>query len=605
MNEPACGVTILKTSCVRLLLVVIALSMTELTAVHSAQEPATEGAESKKHLLSFERIPLTETYYSEGAAAGDLNRDGHMDIVYGPYWFAGPEHTERAEIYPVVAQPTERYADHFFAWVHDFDDDGWQDVFVVGFPGTPAFVYENPGEDGFDDHWAKHEVIDWVSNESPYFGDLLGDGRPELVCTRDGFFGFATIDWEKPFAAWKFHPISEQIASPRFGHGLGVGDVNDDGRQDIIHAAGWFEQPEDGALENRWVQRDAAFTNAYGGAEMHAYDVDGDGDSDIITSLAAHEFGLAWFEKSQTEDGYEFEQHLIMGATPAENRYGVVFSELHSVNLQDMDGDGLKDIVTGKTYWSHHRQSPLWNAGAVVYYFRLVREDSGIDWVPHRLDDQAGIGRQLGVFDVNQDDLPDIVVGGMKGCHVLVQNRKEVDSATWQDAQPQPIEVNKRRIDRGELPEIDEQSKQVANAVEAETMNVAAVSRGNVRPQDMSGFGAASWSGQQQLFWTGGEVGSELELDFDVGEPGRYEVFAILSSAMDYGRVQLSLNGESVGPELDLFSYPDVKTTGLVSLGKHDLNETDQRLTIKIVGSHPSAVPALMVGIDCLQLIKQ
>ena len=36
--------------------------------------------------------------------------------------------------------------------------NGWNDVLVVGFPGTPAFVYENPA--GKDQHWKKHEIFD-------------------------------------------------------------------------------------------------------------------------------------------------------------------------------------------------------------------------------------------------------------------------------------------------------------------------------------------------------------------------------------------------------------------------------------------------------------
>ena len=146
---------------------------------------------------------------------------------------------------------------------------------------------------------------------------------------------------------------------------------------------------------------------------MYAYDVDGDGDNDVITSLAAHEFGLAWHEQLSGDGEPRFRQHLIMGSTPEENRYGLVFSELHSVNLADMDGDGLKDIVTGKTYWSHHTQSPMWDAGAVVYWFKLSRDKTGVNWIPYRADDQSGIGRQVVVGDLNADQLPDIVVGGM------------------------------------------------------------------------------------------------------------------------------------------------------------------------------------------------
>ena len=394
---------------------------------------AARGDEYTLH--DFKRVQLTDVYYSEGAGAGDMDSDGVMDVVHGPYWFRGPEYQTKREIYPAKAQPRQAYADNFFSWVYDFNGDGRNDVLVVGFPGTPAYVYENPGADHHDSHWPKHEVFDWVSNEAPQFVQLTGDGRPELVCTRDGRFGFVTINAEHPFGAWQFTAISGDVAAKRFGHGLGVGDVDGDGRLDVLAQNGWYRQPESLDGDLLWEFHPVEFARA-GGAEMYAYDVDGDGDNDVITSLAAHEFGLAWYEQLRDGDQMVFRPHLIMGDRPEQNRYGLVFSELHSVALADVDGDGLKDIVTGKTYWSHHTQSPMWDAGAVVYWFRLVRGDDGVDWVPYLADAEAGIGRQVNVTDVNGDDLPDIVVGGMKGAHALIHTRRNVDRAEWLEGQP-------------------------------------------------------------------------------------------------------------------------------------------------------------------------
>ena len=255
---------------------------------------ATHADEFELH--QFETIQLTDTYYSEGANYGDVNRDGVVDIVHGPYWFQGPDYEIKYEIYPPKAQPRQKYADNFFSWIYDFDGDGWNDVFVVGFPGTPAYVYQNPADPGFDGHWAKREVLDWVSNESPQLLNLVGDERPELVCTRDGYFGYATVDWEHPEKQWSFHSVSEQVAPKRFGHALGIGDVNGDGRMDILTKDGWFAQPDSLNGDPQWNFNPVAFAAA-GGAEMYAYDVDGDGDNDVITSLAAHDFGLAWYEQ--------------------------------------------------------------------------------------------------------------------------------------------------------------------------------------------------------------------------------------------------------------------------------------------------------------------
>jgi len=560
-------------------------------------------------LHKFQRQQLTDVYFSEGANAGDLNRDGHADVVYGPYWFEGPKFTVKHEIYPPKPQNREGYADNFFSWIYDFNGDGWNDVFVVGFPGKPGYVYQNPK--GAAKHWPKHQVFDSVCNESPHLTNLVGDERPELVCTYNGSFGFATIDWKNPLGTWTFHSISKRPAPKPFGHGLGVGDVDGDGRLDIITVSGWFQQPKDNPEDTRWAFHEAQLSNAYGGAEMHAYDVDGDGDNDIITSLAAHDYGLAWYEQDRSGPVPVFRQHLIMGTTKNQSRYGVLFTEPHSVALADMDGDGLKDIVTGRTFYSHHKQSPMWDAGAVVYWFKLARTPpspptkggaGGVDWIPHQIDGVSGIGRQLSIVDVNGDKLPDVVVGGMVGSHVLVQTRQKVEKAASEAAQPKALTPLLRPQRRGLATALTKATGRVADALEAEDLKVTKTSAGKTLAQEMKAFPKDIWSGGKQLFWTGANPGARLELTLDAPKTADYAVEAAFTMARDYGIVQVHLDDERLGGPIDLYNFPDVISTGALSLGSRKLDAGPHRLTVEFTGVNVATPKADKIGIDYLRL---
>ena len=407
---------------------------------------AAERSFAQDHVLhQFERQQLTDIYLSEGANFGDINRDGKLDAIHGPNWWQGPEFKIRREIFEPKPQNRDGYSTNFFTWVYDFTGDGWNDLVSVGLPGSAAVLYSNPGEGKVLDeknHWKTQKVHDGIGNESPQFLNLIGDKQPELVCNHNGKFGFITFDVKKPEEPWAWHAISEHVGEYPFGHGLGVGDVNGDGRADVIWKGGWYEQPKSLDGDPLWTAHKFQFAGP-GGADMFAYDVDGDGDNDIITSLAAHTFGLAWYEQVKVEKPPEggttnitFKKHLIVGDKPEDNPYGVLFTEPHAVELHDMDGDGLKDIVTGKTYWSHHRQSPMWDAGAVVYWFKLSRTKDGIDWIPYMADDVSGIGRQLNIADVDGDKLPEIIAGGMVGAHVLRHRAKKVSKEEWLEAQP-------------------------------------------------------------------------------------------------------------------------------------------------------------------------
>jgi hypothetical protein len=386
---------------------------------------ATAGAAEPS---AFRKIVLTDEFHAEAAASGDIDNDGRTDVVYGPFWYAGPDFRTRHPIYPAKAFDPHGYSDNFMTAVADIDADGWRDVVVNEWPGKAVHWFRNPGQEGLaaETAWAKHLAHPTVDNESPAFADITGDGRPELVFHTGGVLGYATPNPAAAAERWTFHPCSEPEQWGQYQHGLGVGDVDGDGRCDLLMVGGWWRQPAAGAA--RWAKQPQTF-GTQGGAQIHAYDVDGDGDQDVITSLYGHGYGLSWYEHVRREGGIEFVEHPILPAVAAESLDGVQFSQLHAVALADIDGDGLQDVVTGKRYWAHGPQGDPDPAGApVLYWFRLQRlgdprgkSAASVRYVPHRIDDASGVGTQIAVGDLDGDGRPDVAVGNKRGGCVFLQ----------------------------------------------------------------------------------------------------------------------------------------------------------------------------------------
>ena len=427
------------------------------------------GLAADRTLHTFTKLQLTPEFWAEGAHVADFNRDGKLDVAYGPFWFAGPDFKTKHEYRPATnsftlksADGAEKaipgyegglgtknaYSDCFFMWTADFNGDRWTDILIVGIPGEQGYWFENP--QGKAGHWTRHLALDIVDNESPEFTDLVGDSKPELVCNSKGFFGYAQPDPANPAAAWKFRPVTPNKNYHRFNHGLGIGDVNGDGRKDLLESNGWWEQPASLAGDPEWAFHAFTFCPAdpgvpVGGAQLFAYDVNGDGLNDVITCLASHGYGLAWYEQTREGGQISFKQHVFMNKQPADNRYGVKFTQPHALDLVDMDGDGLKDLVTGKRFWAHGPDGdPEPKAEAVVYWFQLVRGAGGsVDWVPHLVDRDSGVGTQVLAMDINGDKLPDIVSGNKKGAHVFLHQARKVSQAEWGAAQPKPLAVVK------------------------------------------------------------------------------------------------------------------------------------------------------------------
>jgi hypothetical protein len=367
----------------------------------------------------FRMQQLNDFFYSWGATAGDVNHDGIPDVVAGPFYFLGPDYTERREFTTARSySPSNNFPEGHNYFAYDFTGDGWADIICVY--SRPIYLFVNPK--GEPRRWDRYNVVPNATSELEVFRDIDGDGKPEILFAGpNATLAYAKPDPANPTGLWKVHNISEPgLGGP---HGMGVGDINGDGRMDVVNSRGWWEQPASGAAEGLWKFHPAQFGN--GGAEMGVYDVNGDGLNDVVTVMAAHGWGISWFEQKRDKQGnITFVRHDIMGDLSTKNAGGVAFSEAHGAAFADMDGDGVPDLIVGKRLYSHLEShlDPDPYGPAVLYWYRTVRNpkaEGGAEFVPELIHNRSGVGSQFVVTDLNGDGAPDIVTSNVKGTFIF------------------------------------------------------------------------------------------------------------------------------------------------------------------------------------------
>ncbi len=388
--------------------------------------------------ISWKKTVLDKQFHSEGVAIADVNKDGKIDVLVGEFWYEAPDWKRHEMQKPGdYGDGLKGYSKVFACWAEDLNADGFPDLIVIDFPGMPCYWLENPkGKSATDDgkplHWKRHIIWHSACNETPLYTDLLGTGKKVLIMGfqpegkkqegNEGQMAYFTPNTKDPNALWDMHPISEpavngkgQPGTNRFSHGLGVGDLNGDKKLDVITIGGWWEQPEKADGKTAWKFHASSINDAC--ADMFAFDVDGDGKADVL-STSAHKFGIWWNKnRAVSKEGHiTFEKHEI---------FKDLISETHAAHFQDIDGDGMPDLITGKRKYSHGLGEPGSDKNATIYWLKVTRDKDGMaKFSPQVVDDDSGIGTQFVVADINGDGLLDVITSNKKGVHVIIQQRK-------------------------------------------------------------------------------------------------------------------------------------------------------------------------------------
>ncbi|MBI4165446.1 MAG: VCBS repeat-containing protein [Acidobacteria bacterium] len=350
----------------------------------------------------------------EAVTVADLNGDGRLDIISGDNWFEQMPRTYGKTIEWTrhkfrSLEYTDGYFEDLSDLAIDINGDSLLDVVTASYWANPLSWWENPGKE--NKPWVEHTITKGSPVEFAFLVDLLNTGKPLTLLPQFGDSNFP-LTWYELFGqgGWVAHE-----ASPRsYGHGIGAGDVNGDGRTDIITPRGWLEAPADPR------QGDWPFHPEFNLGDtgfIYPLDANGDGLADLVTSLG-HDYGIFWMEQKRSAAGLRYwEEHMIDKS----------WSQAHALTLADLTGDGRPEIITGKRYYAHETD-PGANEPLGVYWYEQFQGGGRIQWRRHIIDysTRAGGGMQIPVVDIDGDGDLDIVVAGKSGLFLfdnLTKNR--------------------------------------------------------------------------------------------------------------------------------------------------------------------------------------
>ena len=389
------------------------------------------------------------TFRSEACGVGDFNGDGKLDIAAGPYLYLAPD-WQAVRIRTLdgsVGEDGKGYYDDFMNLPLDVNKDGKPDIVAGGWFSQTSFWFENTlGKEG---QWPVHVIEKLGNHETGTLEDVDGDGKALEYVPQSQKTVWYEVGKD---AAGAPGMVSHMVSDKGLELGAGAGDLNGDGRPDIIRPNAWFEAPAD-IRTGAWKEHPIALGGKDGKVDhtsnIIVFDMNKDGLNDILVSTA-HNFGIFWYEQQRGADGVvAWKQHIIDDT----------WSQPHYLAFADIDNDGNKEIISGKRFMAHNGSDPDEPGKLCIFYYRFTPGPNPV-FRKHVITYDEGIGASLNLVtvDIDNDGDLDLVTTGKWGGPVLFENRmtEQLSDAdrlaglNMKPALPEPIrEDNLALVSRG------------------------------------------------------------------------------------------------------------------------------------------------------------